>query len=96
MSILFLATSCDEKIDFEQIKASNIQGLSDIQDVVAYKMRFNPQANAYIIISLSNEAEYKASKLSPERTSAILSILSKQGLKFDTLNNEFLLNTKIK
>jgi hypothetical protein len=94
--ILFIAVillySCQSKIDFTKSKQESNKSLMSVESISSYSLRFNPKANGTIVISLSNGAEYKADKLNSSQLSSLLTLLQNKEIKFDTKNEEFVLN----
>jgi len=66
-------------------------GVSKIESVKSYTLRYNPKAYATITITLANGAKYEATDLSASQTTALLSILNEHSIKFDTENDEFVI-----
>jgi hypothetical protein len=91
-SSVILLNSCQSKIDFAKSKQESNKSLTSIESISSYSLRFNPKANGTIVISLSNGAEYKADKLNSSQLSSLLTLLQNSELKFDTKNEEFVLN----
>lgn len=88
---LILLFGCMSKIDFTKSKQESSQGLSSIESIASFKLRFNPKANGVIVITLNNGAEYKAERLNSSQLSSLLTLLQSKELQFDTQNEEFIL-----
>lgn len=92
-STVILLFSCQSKIDFTELKqgVATSKGLTSIETVSSYRLRFNPKANGTITIILGNGAEYQADQLNSSQLASLLTLLQNKELQFDTTNEEFIL-----
>jgi hypothetical protein len=91
LCIIVQLYSCQPKINFKLNNKVATLSPDSIVTVKSYKLRYNPEANGAIIITLINGSEYKAQNIDASHLSSFLVLLNSPGLQFDTKNEEFIL-----
>ena len=90
-----LLTKCESKgVNFTKISDSKIQGVSPIVSVDFYSITCNPKANSIVTVTLSDGSKYESERISIEKLSSLMTVLSSDGLSFNTESEEFMINSK--
>jgi len=73
------------------VKIHSLVGTSSVK-VKSYTLTYNPKGNGFIRIELESGAEYQAKSVDGGSFSSINSLLKEQGVLFDTVRKELIIN----